>query len=74
MMVLMMMMMMISSVYCFAIKIYKTRGSKYLKANGEEAPGIADTPNLKRLNYSKDHLNIIMDLSLSRSADFHMRK
>ena len=28
-----------SSVYCFAIKIYKTRSSKYLKANGKEAHG-----------------------------------
>ena len=26
-----------SSVYCFAIKIYKTRSSKYLKDNGKEA-------------------------------------
>ena len=26
-----------SSVYCFAIKIYKTRSSKYLKVNGKEA-------------------------------------
>ena len=28
-----------SSVYCFAIKIYKSRSSKCLKANGEEAQG-----------------------------------
>ena len=28
-----------SSVYFFAIKIYKTRSSKYLKANGKEAHG-----------------------------------
>ena len=28
-----------SSVYHFALEIYKTRGSKYLKANGEEAQG-----------------------------------
>ena len=29
----------LSSAYCFAIKIYKTRSSKYLKANGKEAHG-----------------------------------
>ena len=28
-----------SSVYCFAIKIYKSRSSKCLKANGEEVQG-----------------------------------
>ena len=26
-----------SSVYCFAIKVYKTRSFKHLKANGKEA-------------------------------------
>ena len=33
-----------SSVYCFAIKIYKSRSSKYFKANGEEVQGTPPPP------------------------------